>query len=315
MLHKIPMCRFLLLRLLIVGLTSARILEASEETRETKVTFEEITPISDQRETTTPASLLRLVTHSDQESTSLKAVLVESRNDSHIFKPSRHLGKIEQPAVRTSPFNHVQPMRFENKVHLDGQRFQNIFQDASQGVSSLLDEATRSSRIRFQDDGVVQQTSNVHHSIDDRQTVTEGSRSPLEEGHVYVDQTFLQNAEKPEMQELFGKTTTDQRATGIYYDASKSPYAVNYYTVDQNQNAYQPTSQEAAIEMMKRPESNGVMVLQQHESTYTRKRKFPYPFYQPGGEYHDMQFVEDPHAAAAFPRIRRWARKCNAAFF
>lgn len=300
MLHKIPMYRFLLL-LLTVGLASSRILE---ETRETKVIFEETT-MSDQsiRETTTPASLLRLVTHSDQESTSSKAVLVKARNDSHVFTPSRHLGRIEQPVVRTSLFNNVQPMRFENKVHLDTQRFQNILQDASQGVSGLLDEATRSSRIRFQDDGVVQQTSNVQHSIhqsiDDQQTVTEGSKSPFEEGHVYVDQTYFQNAEKPGMQESFGKTMT-----GIYYDPSKSPHTVNYY-VDQNQNAYQPTSQEAAVEMMKRPESNGVMVLQKHESTYTRKRKFPYPFYQPGDEYHDMQFMEDPHAAAAFPRIRR----------
>lgn len=297
------MCRFF--RLLIIGLTFSRILRASEEIRETKVTFEETSSISNQsvRETT-PTSLLRLVAHNDRESTSLKPVLVEARaqNDSDDFKPSRHLGEIEQPAVRTRPFNNVHPTKFENKVHLDAQRFQNILQDASQGISGLLDEVTRSSRIKFQDDGVVQQTSNVHHSIDDRQTVTENPRSPFEEDHVLVDQTIFQNAERPETQKLYGKTTTD-RTTDIYYDPLKSPYTVNYY-VDPNQNAYQPTSQETAIEMMKRPESNGVMVLQQHESTYTRKRKFPYPFYQPGGEYYDMQYIEDPHAAAAFPRAR-----------
>ncbi|XP_011695624.1 PREDICTED: uncharacterized protein LOC105454602 isoform X2 [Wasmannia auropunctata] len=310
-LRKISMCRFLLPRLiLIVGLALARTLEASEETSETKVTLEETSSISDQysvHETTTLASsLLRPVT--DRELTSPTVGEALPRNDSDVFKPSRHLGEIEQPTVRMSPFNNVQPVRFENNVQLDArrERIQNVFQDAYQGVSSLLDVATRSSRIKFPDDDAVQ-TSNIRHSFNDRKTVTESPRSQFEEGtvgHVLVDQTFFQNVEKPEMQDIFGKTTTDHRATGIYYDSSRSPYVFSYYA-DQNQNAYQPTSQETAIEMMKRPESNGVMVLQQHESTYTRKRKFPYPFYQPDGEYHDVQYMEDPHPTMAYPRARR----------
>ncbi|XP_071631951.1 uncharacterized protein [Temnothorax longispinosus] len=307
-LHKIPMCRFLLLRFLIVGLTFSRTLKASEEIRETKVIFEETSSTTNQsvHETTTAiVSLLRpVIDSSNRELTS--PTEARSRNDSNVFKPSKHLGEIEEPVVRTNPFNNVQPVRFDNNVHLDArhERFQNILQDASQGITSLLDEVTRSSRIKFQDDGVVQ-TSNIRHSFDDRQTVTESTRSQFEEGtvgHVF-DQTFVQNVAKPEMQEIFGKTTTDHRSTGIYYDASRPPYAVNYYA-DQSQSDYQPTSQEAAIEV-KRPESNGVMVVQQHESTYTRKRKFPYPFYQPGGEYHDVQFMEDPHSTIAYPRIGR----------
>lgn len=303
-LHKIFMCRFFLFRLLIAGLTLSRALKASEEIRETKVIFDETSSISNQsvRETTTPALLLSPVT--DRELTSLTVVGSHSRNDSNVFKPSQHLGEIEEPTVRTSPFNNIQHVRFENNVHLNAQheRFQNILQDASQGISGL-DEVTRSSRIKFQDDDIV---SNIRHSFDDRQTVTESSRSQFEGdtvGHPFVDQTFFQNVEKPAMQEIFGKTTTDHRSTGIYYDASRPPY-VNYYA-DQNQNAYQPTAQtETAIEIMKRPESNGVMVLQQ-QSTYTRKRKFPYPFYQPGGEYYDVQYMEGPHPTMAYPRISR----------
>lgn len=306
-LHKISMCRFLLLRLLIVGLTLARTLEASEEINETKVTLKETSSISDRsvHEITTSASLLKLVTDDDRKLMSPTVVEAHSRNDSNDFRPSQHLGEIEEPVVRTSPFNSVQRVRFENNVHQDAQRerFQSIFQDAYQGVSNLLDETTRSSRIKFQDNGVVQ-TSNIRHSLDDRQAITESSRSQFEEGtvgHVFVDQTFFQNVEKPDMQDIFGKTTTDYRSTGIYYDASRSPYVVNYYA---DQNAYQPTS-ETAIEMMKRPESNGVLVLQKHESTYTRKRKFPYSFYEPSGEYHDVQYMEDPHPTMAYPRIRR----------
>ncbi|EGI60416.1 PREDICTED: uncharacterized protein LOC105150965 [Acromyrmex echinatior] len=308
-LRKISKCCFLLPRLLIIGLTLAKTLEASEETRETKVIFEETSSISDQysvHEITTSATLLRLVTDSDQELITPAVVGTLSRNDSNIFKPSRHLGEIEHPIIR-NPFDNVQHVRFENNVNLNGQRerIQNILQDAYQGVSSLLDEATRSSKIKFEDDDIVQ-TSNIRHSFHDQQAVTESSRSQYEQGavsHMFADQTFFQNVKKPETQDMFGKTTTDYQSTGIY-DVLKSPYVINYY-VDQNQNAYQPASQETVIEVIKRPESNGVVVLQQHESTYTRKRKFPYPFYQPDDKYHDVQYIEDPHSSIAYAREKR----------
>ncbi|KYN15092.1 PREDICTED: uncharacterized protein LOC108765272 [Trachymyrmex cornetzi] len=306
-LRKISMCCFLLPRLLIVGLTLAKTLEASEETRETKVIFEETSSISDQysvHEITTSATLLRLVTDSDQELIT-PVVGTLSRNDSNVFKPSRHLGEIEHPIIR-NPFNNVQHVRFENNVNLNGQRerIQNILQDAYQGVSSLLDEATRSSKIKFEDDDIVQ-TSDIRHSFHDQQAVTESSRSQYEQGavsHMFADQTFFQNVKKPETQDVFGKTT-DYQSTGLY-DVLKSPYVINYY-VDQDQNAYQPASQETVIEVIKRPESNGVVVLQQHESTYTRKRKFPYPFYQPDDKYHDVQYIEDPHLNIAYAREKR----------
>ncbi|TGZ47890.1 hypothetical protein DBV15_10230 [Temnothorax longispinosus] len=167
-LHKIPMCRFLLLRFLIVGLTFSRTLKASEEIRETKVIFEETSSTTNQsvHETTTAiVSLLRpVIDSSNRELTS--PTEARSRNDSNVFKPSKHLGEIEEPVVRTNPFNNVQPVRFDNNVHLDArhERFQNILQDASQGITSLLDEVTRSSRIKFQDDGVVQ-TSNIQYVV------------------------------------------------------------------------------------------------------------------------------------------------------
>jgi len=303
------MCCFLLPRLLIIGLTLAKTLEASEETRETKVIFEETSSISDQysvHEITTSATLLRLATDSDQELITPAVVETFSRNDSNIFKPSRHLGEIEHSIIR-NPFNNVQHVRFENNVNLNGQRerIQNILQDAYQDVSSLLDEATRSSKIKFEDDDIVQ-TSNIRHSFHAQQTVTESSRSQYEQGavsHMFADQTFFQNVKKPETQDMFGKTTTDYQSTGIY-DVLKSPYVINYY-VDQNQNAYQPASQETVIEVIKKPESNGVVVLQQHESTYTRKRKFPYPFYQPDDKYHDVQYIEDPHSSIVYAREKR----------
>ncbi|KAL0117863.1 hypothetical protein PUN28_008925 [Cardiocondyla obscurior] len=282
-LDKISMCRFLFL--FVAGLALSRTLQASEETREAKVIVEKSPSIS------------------DRSSSSLKPVAESNPgNDTDDFKPSRHLGEIEESVARTSPFNNVQHVKFENNVHLDAQqeRFQNILQDASQGISSLLDEVTRSSRIKFQDDRATQASARYPFDVADT------SESQFENGavsHVLVDQALLQNAEvpeSPEAQNVFGKTTT-----GVYYDATRSPYVVHYYT-DQSQNAYHhPTSQETAVEVAARPDSSGVVMVQQHESTYTRKRKFPYSFYQPGNEYHDVQYGEDPQPTVAYPRVRR----------
>lgn len=126
---------------------------------------------------------------------------------------------------------------------------------------------------------------------------------------MFVDQTF-QNVEKPTREQdastIFGETMADhQLVTGSYLDTSQSPYVIAYYSSG-DQNTYQPTLQETTYEIMKRPE-NGVLLLQQEESTYTRKRKFPYQFYQPSSEYHEVKYAEVPqHSTVAYPQMRKW---------
>lgn len=298
-LHKISERHLLLLHLLLIVFASARTAEIPEVICE-KVSFKE-TSVGDRyssHETT-----LAPVTNNSQKL--ISPIVFENlpRNDSNVFRPSIHLGEIEQPKSRKNPFNNVQHVKFENSVHLDAQHepFQDVLQN--QGVSSLVDEATRSSRIKFQED--IQIPSSIHHPFNDQQTVTEVvSRSPHEQatvGHVFFDQTIL--FKKPQATPtIFGKATTDHRSTGAYFDFSRSPpYVINYYA-SQNQNAHQPM-QEATLEMIKKPESNGVLVVQQ--STYTRKRKFPYTFYQPGDEYHDIQYMEKPHSMTQL-QVKRW---------
>ncbi|XP_029670067.1 uncharacterized protein LOC115239607 [Formica exsecta] len=291
-------------RLLLAVFIYAWTAEISEVICE-KVSFKE-TSLGDRysdQETTTPTS----VANNSQKSTSPIVFETLSQNSSNVFRPSIHLGEIEQPKSRKNPFNNVQHVRFENSIHLDAQheRSQNALQNTYQGVSSLIDEATRPSRIKFQDD--IQIPSSIHHPFNDQQEVTETvSGSPLEEvtvGHVFLDQTFFQNVLKKPQDTLtiFGKSMTDHRSTGAYFDLSRSPpYVINYYS-SQNQNVHQPM-QETTLEMIKKPESNGVLVVQQ--STYTRKRKFPYTFYQPGEEYHDIQYVEAPHSTMGYPQMR-----------
>ncbi|CAL1676431.1 unnamed protein product [Lasius platythorax] len=305
-LRKISERHLLPLHLLLIVFACARTAEVSEVTCE-KVSFKE-TSLGDRysgRETTIAAP----VANSSQKLTSPIVVETLPRNSSNVFRPSIHLGEIEQPKSRKNPFNNVQHVRFESNVHLDAQRERSqdvIMQNAYQSVSGLLDEATRSSRIKFQDD--VQVPSSIHHPFNDQQAVTEVvSGSPLEQapiGQVFLDQTFFQNVlKKPQdASTIFGKAMTDHRSTGgAYLDLSRSPpYVINYYAT-QNQNAHQPI-QETTLEMIKKPESNGVLVVQQ--STYTRKRKFPYTFYQPSGEYHDIQYLEEPHSTMTYPQMR-----------
>lgn len=299
-LHKISERYLLLFHLLLIVFACAKTAEISEVICE-KVSFKE-TPVGDQysgHETTTLAP----VTNNSQKLTSPVVFETLPQNNSNVFRPSIHLGEIEQPKSRKNPFNNVQHVRFENSVHLDAQheQFQDILQN--QGVSSLVDEAMRSGRIKFQED--IQIPSSIHHPFNDQQAITEiVSGSPHEQptvGHVFFDQTFF--SKKPQdTSTIFGKAMTDHRSTGAYFDFSRSPpYIINYYT-SQNQNPHQPM-QEATLEMIKKPESNGVLVVQQ--STYTKKRKFPYTFYQPGDEYHDIQYMEKPHSMT-YPQVKRW---------
>jgi len=293
MLRKPSECHFLLLHLLIVGLACARIVEVSEVTREKKVSFDESSSRNQYavRETTTVASL-KTVTGGSSSRKLTSPIVIEAlpRNGTSVFKPSVHLGEIEQSKPRTSfPFNNVPHVRFDNFQYERSQDF-------LQGASGLLDEATRPSRIMFQDDGVVR-TPSIHHPFDVQEAVTKSPGSQVENvKHVFVDQAYYQNTERPEVQDthmsaIFGKTTMDQRLSGAYIDASKSPYVYSYHAND-SPSVYQPISQEMSFEMIKKPDNDGVLVVQQ-ETTYTRKHKFPYPFYQPVSE-HYTQFVDEP---------------------
>lgn len=258
---------------------------------------------------------------------SLEAAVVDTTgNDGpdDVFRPSLHLGEIERSTIRTNPFNNVQDVKFEGGVRPDEQ-FRDILQDqAYQGadVPSVLDEATRPSRIKFQDDDALLRTS-VHRPYDDRGAavvVTESPRSSFDEatGVQLVDQHtfFQQHAAVPSVAQdastIFGKSKTDHGlTTGTYFDASRSPYVVGYYDADAAayQPLQQPLHQETAYveELTRKPAESGVLLLQQQESTYTRKRKFPYPFYQPfhTAGYHGVEFAADEprHTTAVYPQM------------
>lgn len=290
MLRKPSECHFLLLHLLIVGLACARIVEVSEVTREKKVSFDE-SPSGNQyavRESTTTVASLKTLAGGGNSRKLTSPIVIEAlpRNGTSVFKPSAHLGEIEQSKPRTSfLFNNVPHVRFEGNLegNLQYERSQDVLQDAYSGASGLLDEATRPSRIKFQDNDVVR-TPSIHHPFDVQQVVTESTGSQVEDAkNVFVDQTYYQNAERPEMQAI----------SAIFGKATKSPYVISYH-VSNNPSSYQPMSQEMSFEMIKKPDNDGVMVVHQ-ESTYTRKHKFPYPFYQPSREYY-MQFGDEPHS-------------------
>lgn len=149
LLRKVLERRFFLLHLLIVGATHTYGIKVFEEMSNKT----EIIPSQGRRETTTTAPSLKSAANDEGK---LMSPMEDSvRNvSSAVFRPSVHLGEIEQPSafIRMNPFNSVQHVNFENNVQLDTRReHQDFSQDAYQG-SSILDEATRPSKIKFQDD-------------------------------------------------------------------------------------------------------------------------------------------------------------------
>ncbi|EZA49379.1 hypothetical protein X777_11875 [Ooceraea biroi] len=320
----------LLFYLLIINLVYASSVEVSEVPEAENKDFHDATLLGNQQhsvpEATTPSELAD-VADTDRRLTSptvVEPVVDRPENKSDIFRPSVHLGAIEEPVARVSnPFNGVQHVRFEDGaqpfIAVQRERSQDVG-DVYRDMPGLLDEATRSSRIRFQDE--VAAPTPAHH-LDDRQVgVTESAlRTPLEGlaamGHVYVDQSFFQDVERPvethDAPIILGKTMGDHRLNGAYLEPTTTPYIISYYAAqnqEQHQEQARPASHEIVFQVpIRRPADNdGVLLLQQQESIYTRKHKFPYQFYQPtsSGEHHGAQFTEEhQHSTMVHPRTRR----------
>jgi len=322
-------CYFLLLHFLIISLAYPSSAEVSEAA-EIEKTLHDVTVSQDQQrsipEATTASVSQHAVDVADADRRSMLSTVVETvldypRNKSDIFRPSMHLGAIEEPLARASdPLNNMQHMRFEDSTQsftpVQQERSQSelsVLQDVHRDMPALLDEATRSSRIRFQDE-VAMPTPN--HPFDRQTVMTESAlKMPLDKftavGHVYVDQSFFQDDERPA--ELHGaipeKTIGDHRLNDAYLESVANPYVINYYNPqNQHQDQPRPVSHGILLEMpIRKPESNGVLLLQQHESTYTRKRKFPYQFYQPSSdEHHETHFTEEQrHPTTVYSRMRK----------
>jgi hypothetical protein len=320
----------LLLHFLIINLaypSSAEVPEAAEAER----TLHDVTVLQNQQrsipEATTASVSQHAVDVADADRRSTLSTVVETvldypRNKSDIFRPSVHLGVIEEPLARASDPLNVQQVRFKDSTqpftamqHERSQSELTVLQDVHRDMSGLLDEATRSSRIRFQDEVAVPTPNRPF----DRQTVVTESalKMPLDKfaavGHVYVDQSFFQDDERPaevhEASVIPEKTMDSHRLNGAYLESAATPHVINYYAAqDQHQDQLRPTSHGILLEMpIRKPESNGVLLLQQHESTYTRKRKFPYQFYQPSsGEHHETYFTEEQqHPTTIYSRMRK----------
>jgi len=312
-----------LLHFLIIALvypSSAKVPEATGTER----TLHDATISQDQQRSISEATTASLSQDVDADRRSTLSTIIESvldypKNKSDIFRPSVHLGAIEEPLARArGPLNKVQQVRFEGSTqsftavqHERSQSESPALQDVHRDMPALLDEATRSSRIRFQDEVAVPTPNRPF----DRQTVVTESalKTPLDEftavGHVYVDQSFFQNDERPaeahDVSVIPGKSMGDHRSNGPFQSAA-TPYVIDYYAAqDQHQDQPRAASHGILLETpIRKPESNGVLLL--HESTYTRKRKFPYQFYQPSSGEYETHFTEEQrHPTTIYSQMRK----------
>ncbi|KAF7410514.1 hypothetical protein HZH68_004895 [Vespula germanica] len=257
----------------------------------------------------------------------LSTIVLESdtENITDEFKPSVHLGEIEEPRTKNNPFNNVHHVNFENNLdvgsHQDDLRNvkQRILYDVKEHQDGriLFDDDKRNFHIRK-----YQQVLPNHETIQPfHVTVTQSSRSHLDnfgEQKVISDHTFLQNLEKPvyveehtsmifekpmrfpnELQEHLplGNGNFDDKNTFYFVpDYRLVPNQNNYYSVEQQEGNY--GNVQKANNMM-------VYLAQQHEYTTLRKQPhYYYYYYQPVG-YQEMDFLGEPKPTMLYPKEHR----------
>nr|XP_034184607.1 uncharacterized protein LOC117606350 [Osmia lignaria] len=258
--------------------------------------------------TTTTESTTTIETYSK-----LTFAIADDNNDSREFKPSIHLGEIKESRI-SSPFNNVHHIRFENEVDpVSYHQLNNLgvvyqpalqadHQEALQGYPEnvgSLDEDRREGLqqnvyVKFQDQSVdvpkvyygeLLKNQGHHH----QSTGNVGAQYDL------IDPQAFQNLEKPvneqNVKNYLGKPSKfqsgpqKQELEGFSNsDPSRNQYYPGYY----DQQAYQQNVHD--LDAFKRPHDGAVYV---QESSFTRTKKFPYPFHQPPVGYHQVEMVND----------------------
>ncbi|KAK1133303.1 hypothetical protein K0M31_011119 [Melipona bicolor] len=265
------------------------------------------------------------------------------KNISREFRPSLHLGEIKESRISASPFNALRHFNLDNgvnpgKYHEHLKDFQIVFQPAVKTVQTLQtprpvnqdnihqnlyetavgsteeskkDGPQQSGYIKFQDDAL--DASKIPYSSSKDQTFHQQiSNSVVDNSgtHDLVDQQIYQNLEKPVFEQetsiIWGKPSKfhgePQRGSKLNVNPLKTlHFPIVYDHQDQHSNLQD-------FDLSNKP-NNGVVFVQ--ESSFTRTRKYPYP-YQSHGGYNHAEFVDDKRSSILkrrFPcRVSPWKK-------
>ncbi|KAI4497947.1 hypothetical protein M0802_007063 [Mischocyttarus mexicanus] len=306
----------------------------TENTTELRVEQTNSKLFDDTMEDLTTETTLFIATETDDNVLSNIHIIEDDRknNTEDVFKPSVHLGEIEEPRMKNNPFNNVHHVKFENNLDIDSQRDnlenvkQRILYDVKEHENDYLkleDIKQNSNNRKYQQFLLNQETIQPL-----EMTVTQSSRSHLEnfgEKKVISDHTFLQNLEKPVYVE-------EQHTSMIFEKPMRFPneldehlpigdnkntfyFVPDYRFVPNHQNNYYNLEQqEQTYGNVQKPINNNnnnmmVYLAQQHEFTTLRKPAHYY-YHQPLG-YHEMDFLGEPRPAILYPkgnRISPWKK-------
>ncbi|XP_043529090.1 uncharacterized protein LOC122538787 [Frieseomelitta varia] len=262
------------------------------------------------------------------------------KNISREFRPSVHLGEIKESRISASPFNALRHFNLDNGVnpgsyHEHLKDFQIVYQPAVKTVQTLQtprpanqenihqnlyetavgsieetknDGTQQNGYVKFQDDAL--DASKVPYSSSKDQTFHQHvSNSVFDNSgtqHDLVDQQIYQNLEKPAFEQetsiIWGKPSKfhgePQRGPELNVNPLKTPhFPIVYDHQDQHSNLQD-------FDLSKKP-NDGVVFVQ--ESSFTRTRKYPYP-YQSHGGYNHAEFVDDKRSSPLKRRVSPWKK-------
>ncbi|XP_046815810.1 uncharacterized protein LOC124422891 [Vespa crabro] len=284
--------------------------------------------LSHEEDFTTEATLF-IATETDENLLSTIVLEGDTENVTNEFKPSVHLGEIEEPRTKINPFNKVHHFKFENSFDVGSH--QNDLQNVKQRILYDVKEH-QNGRIVFEDDKrnfhirKYQQVLPNYETIQPLHvTVTQSSRSHLDnfgEQKVISDHTLLQNFEKPVYLEEHTSMIFDKPmrfpnellslGNGNFDDKNTFYFVPDYHLMPNHQNNYYNVEQqEGNYGNVQKPDNMMVYLAQQHEYTTLRKQPHYYYYYHRPLGYHEMDFLGEPKPAMIYPkghRISPWKK-------
>ncbi|KAK2588376.1 hypothetical protein KPH14_004390 [Odynerus spinipes] len=244
----------------------------------------------------------------------------DSTNNTNEFKPSVHLGEIEEPRVKNNPFNKVHHVRFENNV--DVRSHQPNFKNVKQSV--LHDVVERQNgHVKFDDSADTYRSRKYQTLFPNQETIQPLQAETLGEQKVINDQSFLQNLDKPVYIEEHTAMIFDKpmRFSNEFQEHlplgpaanlgdQKTLYLVPDYHLSNDQGNYHVEPQDPVYVNVQKPSNAVVYLTQQHE--YTRMRKQPHYYYHQPVGYQEMDFLGEARPTVLYPkgqtRISPWKK-------
>ncbi|XP_015594026.1 uncharacterized protein LOC107267185 [Cephus cinctus] len=252
----------------------------------------------------------------DTSSKNLSNRVKFSENNTEEFRPSLHLGEIEEYRIANSNlFNNLKAIKFENFISSDG--------DIDSAVH--LTEPRKKNLNKYQypypefAKATIEKNQNVNFRPNIKSEITFSAPAHFQNSPFPTSLSLI--SEKPNIPIITGNRPTYPESDDFQYSStsfgkpSKFHSVTNYVTpyssevhgyeyvtptnLETNSQPdvidYPPGFHDSNNENLQRPETVGYHTFPPHETTFTKAHRFPYKFYQEPVSFQDtsIEYIED----------------------